>query len=338
VLGTPGISLVLALSAGWLLALRYARGWHREGLVLLLVALWAGAYALTDRQWTRVDGEPLSVSLIQGALPQHARWSMEQRGRSVAHYLALTEDEWGRDLILWPENALPLFHHEVEKLRAELGERAAASGSTLLTGMPYMELDTWRYFNAVVALPEPSPRYYKHHLVPFTEYLPMKRALAGLVDFFQVPMSDFSHGPEGQPPMELAGLPVGATVCYEAAYPSEVLGPLPEARLLVNISNDGWFGNSLAPHQHLQIARLRALEAGRWLLRATNTGISALIAPDGSVTARTPQFETTVLRGEVTPMAGATPYVRWRDWPVAALILVIAALGVWSARRGTARE
>jgi apolipoprotein N-acyltransferase len=331
VLGSLGVSWLVALSAACLAGATLASGWRqRLGMAALALAVWILAWPMAGRHWTEPEGQAVRVSLIQSGLPPEVRWSVEDRAKSMEHYLQLTESEWGQDLVVWPESALALFYHEIGPLVEELRQRARDSGTRLLTGVLYLDRDSWRYYNAVVRLSgrpaEPDSFYFKHHLVPFTEYLPLKPALGGLVDFFQVPMSDFSHGAADQAPLNVDGAAVGVTVCYEVAYTGEVGASLPDAELLVNVSNDGWFGHSLGPHQHLQIARVRALETGRWLLRATDSGISALIRPDGSVAQRSGQYRPAVLRGEVQPMTGSTPYVGWGDWPV--WVVVLLSLGL----------
>jgi apolipoprotein N-acyltransferase len=177
--------------------------------------------------------------------------------------------------------------------------------------------------------------YHKRHLVPFGEYLPFDALLRPITQALRIPVANFSPGPEAQPLLQAAGYPVGASVCYEIAFGAEIIRSLPEARFLVTVSNDAWFGNSIGPHQHLQIARARAAETRRYLLRATNTGITAIIAPDGSLVSRAAQFEVEVLTGRIAPRAGATPYVVWGDWPVVVVMLfLLVAPWARSRRRG----
>jgi len=335
VTGTLGASWLIALSAG-MLCLMIAQSWALRGLLAALLALvWGVAVLIPQTAWTVADGKPLSFSLLQEGTPQQLRWQREQRLLSVNRYLELMRDEWGRDLLVWPENALPLFHHQIGPLREMLNRQATERGSALLIGMPYMERPGRRYFNSAVLFPEPAGRYSKHHLVPFTEYLPFQSQLQWVLDIFQVPMSDFSAGDEDQPPLRIGERVIGVSICYESAYPEDVFRVLPEAGLLVNLSNDGWFGDTLGPHQHLQIARVRAAESGRWMLRATNTGITASIDPMGRVVSQAPRSRPAVLRGEVQPMTGATPYVSYRDVPVLVLMLLLLGLGVLLSRRNS---
>jgi apolipoprotein N-acyltransferase len=177
-------------------------------------------------------------------------------------------------------------------------------------------------------------RYHKRHLVPFGEYLPMDRWTRPVLDFLRIPMSDFTPGGNGRPLVTLAGHAAGINICYEDAYASEVIRALPEAAFLINASNDAWFGDSLAPHQHLEIARMRALEAGRYLLRATNTGISAIIDEHGTLRGTAPQFAKAVLTDEVQPLAGATPFARWGNAAVVLLAALMLLIGAARQRLG----
>lgn len=317
--GSLAVSWLLALAAVALLGTLgvFAGGTSaRLGSLMVLVCIAAIAALLPTREWTVPIGKPLSFSLLQEGTAQQVRWQREQRVLSVNRYLELMRDEWGRDLIVWPENALPLFHHQVAALRDSLSRQARAQQSTLLIGMPYMNTADRRYYNSAVLFPEDGTRYDKHHLVPFTEYMPFKRWFEWLLEWLQIPMSDFSAGAQQQAALDVGGVAIGVSICFESAYPADVFSALPQAGLLVNLSNDGWFGDSLGPRQHLQIARVRAAESGRWMLRATNTGITALIDSHGRVQKRAPAFEPAVLRGEVQPMSGSTPYVEWGNGPV----------------------
>ncbi|MFO6289144.1 apolipoprotein N-acyltransferase, partial [Pseudomonas aeruginosa] len=231
--------------------------------------------------------------------------------------------------VIWPEAAIPMWHDQAKAYLAELEALADQAGTSLMIGVPVREAEG-RTYNAVVSLSDPSGFYYKRHLVPFGEYVPFRDLLGSALDVLGAPMSDFTPGREAHV-LNAAGVPVGALICYEAVFGAEVTELLPEAQLLVNVSNDAWFGSSLGPLQHFQMARMRAIETGRDLLRATNTGITAAINHEGKVLKRAPQFEVATLSAEVTPRTGAPPYVRWRDWPV--LGLTALGLGLLLLRR-----
>ncbi|WJW74888.1 apolipoprotein N-acyltransferase [Thiohalobacter sp. IOR34] len=333
-LGVYGLDWLLALSAGLLVYLLSRRGRLRWAAAGLLLLIWLAGSGLRGLSWTEPAGAPLRLSLIQGNISQELKWVRSQRQATLARYLEMTRREWAEwqpRLVIWPETAIPAFYHEVEDgFLAALRAEAADAGSDLLTGVPVLDRESWRYYNAVINLEAPTGFYYKRHLVPFGEYLPLREWLGGLLQVMPLPVADFSAG-EGPPLLTAAGQPVGMSICYEVIFGEELLDALPEAGLLVNVSNDAWFGDSLAPHQHLEMARMRALETGRYLLRATNTGISAVIAPDGRLSARSPQFQPAVVRDTVRPYRGTTPYVKSGNGPLFALLVLLLSA---AARRG----
>ena len=197
-----------------------------------------------------------------------------------------------------------------------------------MLGAPTLDANTRRTYNSIVALGATPGLYHKRHLVPFGEYLPLEALLRGIVELFRFPLSSFSAGADDQPTLVAAGQRLGVSICYEAAFEQEIRQALPEATLLINISNDAWFGDSLAAHQNLQIARMRARETGRFILRATNTGISAVIDPDARLVARSKQFQTAVTIAEVQPMSDSTPYVRFGDQPILVGNLLLLGLAL----------
>lgn len=340
VLGVYGLGWLAALSAGLLAWTFSETGVARYLGPLLFAVLWTGGLLLKTHDWTQTSGAPIRASLVQGNIPQDEKWDPDQQVATLEKYLKLTRGEWTTqgphdphwhpDLVIWPESAVPAFQHQVQdNFLAPLSQEARLARSDLLTGIPVLERSDWQYYNAVIALGEEESAYYKHHLVPFGEYLPLRKLLGTLLQVMPLPVADFSAGPLGQPLIRAAGYPVGVSICYEIIFGEEIIAALPEAAYLVNVSNDAWFGDSLAPHQHLEMARMRALESGRFLLRATNTGITAIIGPDGRIRERGPQFETTVVRGEIEPRSGATPYVRFGNWPVVIGAVLVVLASVW---------
>lgn len=331
VLGVLGVSLAVTLLASLLwvaITDRRIRAYALAGGTGIITL----GGVLKAQQWTHTDGTSARVALVQGAVPQAIKWQGRYRNQSIELYESLSAPHWGAELVLWPETALPAFPDEVPETLARLGEQAVAHGSGLLVGMPRGDRHGGEYFNSVQLLDSSRQAYDKHHLVPFGEYLPFDVWLRPLLDFLSIPMSDFTAGPVRQQPLHSGRLRVGVSICYEDAYASEVRKPLPEANVLVNVSDDAWFGDSIAPHQHLEISRMRALETGRDLLRATNTGISAIIDAQGRVRARSPQFEPYVLSGDFQPRRGATPYTSTGDWPVLALCASMLLVAVWRRR------
>ncbi len=324
--GSYAVGALLAASAGALGWLLLARGAQRWQAALLLLAIWGGGLVLDGRQWTQPVGEPLEVRLLQGNFSQHQKFAGELLRPALRSYAQMTEAPPAARLTIWPETAVPTRFGRVAAPLQAVAEDAAARGGEVLAGGFYRQPDG-RYHNSLLLLGSEQV-YHKRHLVPFGEYMPFRALLEFLSRYILIPMSDLVPG-EGEPqPLQVAGQRIAASICYEAAFGAEIIRQLPAATLLVNVSNDGWFGDSLAPHQHLEMARMRALETGREMLRATNTGISAFIAADGSLRSRSEQFQRSALDGVAHGRSGATPYVRSGDLPVvlSALAALFAAL------------
>ena len=322
IFGVLGISFFTIMTGGLLLTIVRSNNWRKQfGWGITLLILWGGAIAVKDIQWTIPSGAPVRMSLIQVAIPQQVRWAPEARLTSIRRYLELTRNNWGAQLIIWPENSLTIFYQDARQFLNTLTTEAQEHGAELLIGLPIRSTeDSKIYYNGLVSLPS-QQFYFKRHLVPFTEFLPLKQTFGPLIDFLNAPMSNFSHGPDIQVPLFLAGHKVGVSICYEAAFPDEIARFLPEAEILINVSNDGWFGNSLAPYQNLQMARMRAIESQRWLVRSTNTGISAIIRPSGKIDDQSPLFQDAVVTADVSPLQGQTPYIRFGDAPLWILII-----------------
>ena len=333
VVGIYGVSLAAALSSGLLLAALALGGARRVLPLVVLALLWAGGALLRPVDWTQPAGRPVSVALVQGSIPQDLKWQEDNRAHTLELYRSLNEQALGARLIIWPEAALPLLYHEAVPFLTGVYHDARARGSDLVIGLLRYDFDSHEFRNGLVALGDDEQWYYKRRLVPFGEFFPVPSFIREWMRLKSLAYVDMLAGPADQPPLDAAGEKLGATICYEDAYAVEQLAVLDRATLLVNVSNDAWFGDSSAPHQHLQIARMRALEAGRWLMRATNNGVSALIDPHGRVVARTRQFVPEVLKGSVTPYAGLTPYAVVRNWPVLGLTTALVLLATLAGRR-----
>jgi apolipoprotein N-acyltransferase len=325
VLGNLGVSFALVLSSGLVLLL-FESGRVRVYALAGLLLLWSAGWGLSQLEWGQTLDRPLKVALIQGNIPQHEKWQVEQLLPTLTLYATLTKQRFGDDLIVWPETAVSAFQYQVDEPFLQPLETALRRhGSQLVFGVVQLDPDGKRYYNAMVAMGDQRDHYYKRHLVPFTEYLPFKTVLWPLVDFFTIPMSDFTAGSKAKPLMQVGQYQVGMSICYEDAFGSESAQALPEAAYLINASNDAWFGDSLAPHQHLQIARMRALETERYLLRATNTGISAVIDPKGQLLAKAPLLQEAVVEAQIQPRSGSTPYARLGNLPILVLLSLLLA-------------
>jgi len=334
VLGVYGVSYLVALTSVLLVAtLIHNNGGIRGYYLTVCVLVWVLVAGMGKIHWTSAVDSPLTVSLVQGNIPQEIKWLPSMRDPTIELYTRLSSEHWDSDLIIWPETAIPLFYGQALPYLENLEKLARQHGTDMLVGLVYQEAGAKQYYNSMVSVGGQPGVYHKHHLVPFTEYLPLSGMLQAFIKILDVPMSDFTPGELGQPPLTLAGQKIGISICYEDAFGEEVIRALPEATILVNVSNDAWFGGSIAPQQHVEIARMRALETGRYLLRATNTGITAVIDPQGDFAAVAPQFKEYVLTTSIVPMAGATPYVRFGNIPIL-LLNVMILLGVFLVSRG----
>ena len=318
VLGVYGVSFLLALVAAWL-------AWgvspqrqlaQRAWVAVAVVALGVGGQGLRDVGWTTPDGAPTSVSLLQGNIPQDLKWDPERALATLQAYARMAAASPAR-LIVLPETALPLFESELPDVyRDGLVSLGGENGGDVLTGLPTGSLDG-AYYNSVISYGSaPSQRYHKVHLVPFGEYIPLKAVWGWVIGVLHIPLSDFARGAIDQTPLAIGGQRVAANICYEDAFGEEIIRQLPAASVLVNVSNLAWFGDSFAPWQHAQMSQMRALETGRMMLRATNTGVTAIIDAKGVMLASLPLFTAGSLGGTIQGYAGSTPYARWGNAPV----------------------
>lgn len=343
--GVYAVSLAALVSAGAVAAMAAGRGWHGAAVVAVAGALWFGGERLTGIEWTRAAGLPVKVALIQNNVPLAEKWSAGHAARIIDDYLTASARHRDADLVLWPEAAVPDY---LDRLPAEFHRRLREHPADFVIGVLTRRPagDGWQYFNSIAVagdsaaagrgLDAPGARYHKQHLVPFGEFLPLEWLFGPVVRYLNIPMSDFTAWPRGQLPLRAAGVALAASICYEDAFPAEWRAQVPGAGLLVNLSEDIWFGDSLAPHQRLQMARFRALESGRPLLRASNNGLSAVIDEHGRVVESAPQFAAASVTAESQPRAGVTPYIARGDWPALALAAALLAFGWVAARRRAA--
>lgn len=296
--------------------------------VITLVPWFTGSMA-GQIAWTKVSATPTSIAAVQGNIPQLIKWDPQFMQDQIVTYLMLTEDDWDRELILWPETAIPITQDQAGKI-LEYIESRLGPDSTLVTGIPWYGFseasEDFTYRNSIMAIGEGDGLYYKQKLVPFGEYVPLENWLRGLVGFFDLPMSNFSKGPANQPALTVDDQQIMPFICYEVAYPDFVASNARHTDLLITVSNDGWFGESVGPLQHFQIARMRALETGRYMLRGTNNGITAIIDYQGRIAAAIPQFTQATLRGNVYRATGNTPFMESGSWPALTLAAILIVL------------
>lgn len=323
IFGVYGISVFVALVAS-LIAL-WGDQRLRRNIVLSIAALWIAGSLLKLVDWTQPSGEPVSIALLQGNIAQDMKWQPEAAQRTLDKYMALATGSGAR-LIVMPETSLPMLIDQVPPdYLAQLKQHAQSTNGDILVGA--VELENGEYYNSMLSFGSaPTQTYRKSHLVPFGEFIPLKGFFGWIYrDWLNIPLADLSRGSIHQQPLDIAGQQVAVNICYEDVFGEEIIRQLPQASLLVNVSNDAWYGESLAADQHLQISQARALETGRMMLRATNTGATAIIDAHGHVQAHAPHFSMTIVEGDAQGYSGATPYVRFGNWLF--LLFAYAILG-----------
>jgi apolipoprotein N-acyltransferase len=305
-IGVYGISaLCLFMAVALFLLLRDKR--YSMLAILLLVPL--SGWLLQQIDWTETQPQSIKVSMVQGNIPQEVKWRHDQRQNIFNTYWRETDQLWDSDLIIWPETALPSLSEEIESTMLQPLQQAAIDhDSNILTGLVVSEREKNRYYNSMILLGKKRSLYHKRHLVIFGEYYPVRWLLDLLSGLIHIPYSDLTPGPVEQETMVVGDSVLGVSICFEDVFSRDIMLALPEANLLVNLSNDAWFGNSTAPHQHMQIAQMRSLETERVMMRSTNTGISAFIDHKGKVISQSEQFKTLSITTTVNGRSGVTPF------------------------------
>lgn len=336
IFGTFGVSLAVTASASLLVVFLHKQ--HRQQTILALVSLWIVGGLISLIHWTSPIGNPTKVALLQGNIAQEIKWDEGIAIQTVNQYLGMTKQAQA-DLVILPETALPvaidLSQKDIaqDQVLSPFSAIATQDHKAILVGAVTQKEKA--YFNSMLGVSETDrvQHYHKSHLVPFGEYIPLKGMLGWIYrDWLNMPLSDLSRGSTEQKPMLLAGQKIAVNICYEDVFGEEIIRQLPEATLLINASNDAWYGRSNAAEQHLQFSQMRALETGRMVLRATNTGATAIVSREGRVLAALPQFETAILNGAAQGYQGSTPFIRWGNWPVISL-LFIALILLWGRKK-----
>ena len=283
---------------------------------LSLLVIWLGSAYLhyAPISWVQQTGT-LKTTLVQGNVKQDVKWLGDTAVRSLAYYQQETINHLDSDLVVWPETAITFTYPRIKGHFEPFAKELADHNTTLITGIPDVSENNRDYFNAIWATGNGFGLYHKQRLVPFGEYIPFSEYIGPILDVFGMPMSSFKSGDDNQPVLQVGEWGVAPFICYEIVYAEQVRRMVRDSDFLITISNDGWFGTSIGPWQHLQIAQFRAKEAGRYVIRATNTGVTAFINEKGEVVAQAPQFEKTTLTAEAKAFSGITPYVQWGYWP-----------------------
>lgn len=340
--GVYFLSFLMVAAAGALVLLVAGSLIGRAVSVVLIavtpIVLWAVPAPST---WTHAVGEPIQVAIVQGNFPQDVKWDRDYYWPTLERYKRLTR-QLDADVVVWPEVAIPTVLRYAQDYLHSIDAMAAAKGQTVLVGILAERQGTDMYYNTVLALGQGDGTYFKRHLVPFGEYFPLPDFVKGWMDTIDMRYSSFARGGMDQPPIVAADTTFAVSICFEDVFADEIARRAPQAGVLVNVTNDAWFAGTMAAAQHLNISRMRALETGRVLLRAANTGISAIIAPDGSLIKRSKQFQIAVLKAKIQPRGGVTPYVRHGNAPLwlGGFMLVILGLfgSEWRRRRARSSD
>ncbi|MBA5763410.1 apolipoprotein N-acyltransferase [Vibrio sp. 404] len=337
--GVELITLLIVISAA---AISYAI-LHKHWLTLVIPAtILATGFGLRNINWVTLNPESATkVALVQGNIEQELKWVPSQRWPTIMKYIDLTRQNWDADIIIWPEAAIPAFEFEISSFLANLDSNAKANHSAVITGVVNQDSQR-RFYNSILSLGETSygdysydleKRYHKHHLLPFGEFVPFEEILRPIAPFFNLPMSSFSRGDFIQPNIDANGKQLAPALCYEIIFGEQVRENITDdTDFILTLSNDAWFGRSIGPLQHMEIARMRALEFGKPVIRSTNNGVTAVTDYKGNITAEIPQFETGVLRTKVTSTTGQTPYHGYGSWSLYLWVAVCAITG-WRMRR-----
>jgi len=326
IMGVYGTGFLLAFSASVIIA-GFKQTFKPLYAILVIASLWATGAYLQTVEWTHPIGKEINVALIQGGIPQDQKWLPQNRIQTLLSYKQMTENNWDADVIVWPETAIPVYLSQVkESYLSPLSAQAKLHNTNVILGILSQD-DQNNFFNSVVTLGQHEGQYNKAHLLPFGEYLPLQPLSGFVLKSLNIQLGNFASGGNKQALLIAGGHPFATSICYEDAFGDEVARSLPQANFLVNVTNDAWFGHSIEPYQHMQIAQMRSLETGRYMLRSTNTGVTAIVAPDGKIVKEAPLFKQTVLKGQITPMGGMTPYARIGD-TIILLILAFCFLAI----------
>lgn len=339
IIGEIGLSiLIVMVSISLTVGFKQKKWLHAFIPAIVLVV---SSFVIEDIEWTTPTGLVKTVALVQGNIPQSMRFEPEIDKLSMEKYLALTKTMWNKDIVIWPEAAVPILESLVQPFLKDLDAQATKTNTGLITGVINYNIDTNIAYNSLIALGidkggnnyayrlNHEKRFSKHHLLPIGEFVPFEELLRPLAPIFDLPMSSFSRGDYVQANLVAGNTYFTAAICFEIAFPKQIAANLTEkSQAIVTVSNDAWFGDSHGPHQHLQIAQVRAKEFGLPVLRATNNGVTAIVNHLGKIQSQLPQFETLVLEDEIALVKGKTPYRKYGDMPIWLLMLCSLLIAV----------
>lgn len=315
-----------------------ARKKSKRIILALLITLPCLSLIL-PKNWTQAIGQTQEIDIVQANIPQQLKWDKNYLPEFLNLYSQMTLTKTHASLVIWPETAIPSLLSTAKPYLNELLNKFNQNNRSLISGLPSIEPDNehpdgYRAHNSLAILTGKTDIYHKQRLVPFGEYVPMEAYLRGVIEFFNLPMSGFSLPAKEQTTLHLGEIKIAAAICYEIAYPELVRKLAKNSDWILTVSNDTWFSHSISPAQHLQIARMRALENGRWLVRSTNNGLTAIIDPYGDITEQAPDYQQAVLSGSVENRSGTTPYQKYGVAPVLLFSLMLVALCFIRRKKG----
>lgn len=330
--GVYGLSFFIALFGCSLIVLIQQPNRTRLGMVIILLVGGVVTYSLKAITFSKPLGDTINVRLVQANIPQEIKFSNERLQAALNKYVGMTSQDTldDIDLVIWPETAIPTYFDRVESALEPFISSMDAQGIDVLAGG--FQRDGEDSYNAVRQLGGDRAVYRKRHLVPFGEYMPLRFILDYAARFIEIPMSDLSAGSGPHVPLQLQGTSIGVSICYEDVYGEEMRALLPASAVLVNVSNDAWFGDTAAPHQHEQKARMRAREFARPLVRVTNTGVSSAIDYKGNIMGRIQHNQAGILDVSIQPRSGLTLYARIGNWPIFTLALMFLMFVVFNSK------
>ena len=332
VIGVYGLSfLQVMLSTSMVSVLLYPRQLYASFAFAMCLIIILLSWPLKHVHWTEPFGTPLTFGAVQGDIPQKLHWDPEYVDYILQTYQHLSTQVIDKKIVIWPENAIPVVYQNTPELIKTLKQRYSNLHSALVLGIPWKIRQ--HYYNAATVLGDGQGHYLKQKLVPFGEYVPFQKQLSGIIQFFDLPMPDFSTGPSHQRHVKVHGHPVAIYICYESVYPDFATRLARKSDFIINISNNAWFGHSIGPYQYFQMVRMRALETGRYIINVSSQSLTALIAPSGKVIDQTPDFEPSVLKGQVPSMRGKTPFMQMTSLPIFILCILCIILRITRAKR-----
>ncbi len=329
IVGIYGTSLITVIISGCLyLIFCDIRLRSKLSCAMGILILFVAGYGLQQIRWTHNAGKSLRIALIQGNISPSVKWNINDFYHTLSIYQSETEKNWDSQIIVWPEAAIPAYLFQVKSLVSSLAQQASAHHSSIIIGIPIYNRTTHQSFNGLIVIGNGHGKYLKHHLVPFGEYIPLISIFGKWFHYFNIPLSNLNAGPKQQSPVTAQGIEIAPYICYEIVYPIEFMNTIKTKQLVVVLSDDAWFGNSIASPQQIQMAQARALESGRYVIYSTNSGVTAIINPLGNVTATLARNRQAVLHGTVIPQAGKTFLMNSNYFPELALVSVMLIVGL----------